>query len=90
MPCDDNATGSMVPVNDDEDGVFHYEQDHESLEDEVFELHTTNKNGGDNDEGQAPKSFGEQQDENMAVDHELKGDLYHDLKIQKQQSSSQS
>lgn len=59
MPCNDKATGSMVPVNDDENGVFHYEQDHESLEDEVFELHTTNKNGGDNDEGRAPKSFGE-------------------------------
>ena len=28
---------------DEDQGVFHYEQEHESLEDEVFELHTANK-----------------------------------------------
>ena len=45
-----NKDDSIPPVNEDDGGVFHYEQDHESLEDEVFELHTANKNDADNED----------------------------------------
>ena len=45
----DEATGQVLHAEDlmghigEDDGVFHYEPEHESLEDEIFELHTANK-----------------------------------------------
>lgn len=42
----------MIQVDDE--GVYHYENEHESLEDEMFELHTAN-NPGDHEVDQAAK-----------------------------------
>lgn len=97
-----NKDDSIPPVNEDDGGVFHYEQDHESLEDEVFELHTTaNKNDADNENG-AAQIFDQQEEEeeedviaediDIDIDIEQPGDLYGDFKSQpkKKQSNSQS